>query len=140
MGKICNANFKILIVILFSAFLTLSCSKKKSSPPAASVSDTTSGTTTLVTKNYLISWTASNESSVNTTGGGYKIYYSQTSGFGIADSGVSLSTVNYSSSSSTTDRSATLALTQGTWYVKVVGFNSIGGVSSPSDQITIVVQ
>lgn len=76
-----------------------------------------------------ISWTANKEADVNSSGGGYKIYYSKTSSFKITDSGVSVIDVPYTSTSTTTP-----VLSKGTWYFRVVAYSAVDGttLSCPS--------
>lgn len=87
----------------------------------------------------LVSWSANKEAAVNTTGGGYKVYYSQTSGFSIASA--KFVDVPYSSGSQTSTSVLIPNLEQGTWYFKVVAYSTLNGgsVSLPSAEITVVV-
>jgi len=90
-------------------------------------------------------WTANREAAVNTAGGGYKVYYSQSSGFAIGDGGVSSQVVPYVSG--TTAPSCTeINLASGTWYVRVTATSTLdapgttgGSESVASAQTTVVV-
>jgi len=83
-----------------------------------------------------VSWDTNVESLVNSSGGGYKVYYSENSGFSIDDSDVK--DVPYVSGD-LSPTSTTLKLTEGNWYIKVVAYFSLSGGSTslPSQQISI---
>lgn len=89
-----------------------------------------------------VSWTANREAAVNKSGGGYKVYYSKTPGFDIA--GAKSRNVPYQSGQ-TASSSATLNLSSGTYYIKVIAYSSIVGpsgtpsTSQPSAEVSVVV-
>ncbi|MDY6933458.1 MAG: Ig-like domain-containing protein [Spirochaetota bacterium] len=87
-----------------------------------------------------ITWEANREKAVNSAGGGYKVYYSQTNDFDI--SGASSIDVPWVSGQTPTSITIPLtSLSSGTWYIKVVAYSALGGgsVSEPSTQSSIVV-
>ncbi|MEJ2060686.1 MAG: hypothetical protein P8Y64_09405 [Gammaproteobacteria bacterium] len=95
--------------------------------------------------NVLVSWTASHESAVNTTGGGYIVYYSQTAGFSPGGSGVQSVNVPYVSGT-LAPTSTTINLAGGTWYFQVEAYSALnppggssGSQSSPSAEISVKV-
>ena len=89
-----------------------------------------------------VSWTPNREAAVNKSGGGYKVYYSKTSSFDIA--GAKSLNVPYQSGQ-TASSSATLNLSSGTYYIKVIAHSSIvgpsgaPGTSQPSAEVSVVV-
>ena len=73
-------------------------------------------------RSVAVSWTANRDATVNTTGGGYAVYYSTSQGFDT--SSASSVDVPYVSGS-LAPISATLKLASGTtWYIKVVAYGS----------------
>ncbi|MBN4080212.1 hypothetical protein JYT31_00970 [Beggiatoa alba] len=97
-------------------------------------------------KSVNISWAANNEKAVNTAGGGYKVYHSQNSAFGITDPSVSTVDIPYTSGS-LAPTTTTLTLAVGTHYVRVAAYSSLnapastgGSQSVASAQITVSVQ
>lgn len=89
-----------------------------------------------------VTWTANRETAVNKTGGGYKVYYSRTSGFGL--SGVSYVDVPYVSGAAAPVTTTLSNLIKGTYYIKVVAYSSLntpggsgGTTSSASTEISI---
>jgi len=90
-------------------------------------------------RNVTISWDTNKEASVNRAGGGYILYYSQTSGFDTSTA--SSVTLSYESGSSS-PTSTTVKLTDGTWYAKVIAFGVVAGstkYSQASAEATISV-
>lgn len=95
------------------------------------------------TSDVLVSWNVNKETAVNTTGGGYNVYYSQTSGFNAGDSGVTVVDVPYVSGPSA-PTSTTIQLTTGTYYIRVAGYSVLnrpgendGSLSELSPEILI---
>lgn len=87
----------------------------------------------VVTRSITISWDANNESSVNQSGGGYRVYYSTTSGFNITDAGVIMVDVPYAAGPVT---SVTIDLDSGTYYFKVVAYGNYSPVITPTPTST----
>lgn len=93
-----------------------------------------------------ISWTANRESAVNTNGGGYKVYYSDTPGFALTDAGVILVNVPYISGTEA-PTSTIVNLDSGTtYYIRVIAYSALnapgqtgGSSSQPSADISIAV-
>ena len=90
-----------------------------------------------------IVWSPNRETAVNSAGGGYNVYYSQTQGFNIVDA---LGVVNVPYSSGTlAPTSASIAdLTPGVYYLKVVAYSALvppgqstGAVSAPSSEVSV---
>lgn len=83
-------------------------------------------------KNVAVTWNANKDTTVNTVGGGYLVYYSDQQGFDI--SSANSVDVPYTSGAST-PTSTTLNLSTGNWYIVVVAYgDSITGskVYSPA--------
>ncbi len=94
------------------------------------------------TRNVQISWSANNESRVNTTGGGYRVYISTTSGFNITDPGVTVVDVPYVSGSQAPTSTTVTLNSSTTYYVRVVAYSAFPSAntsSAPSAQITVAV-
>jgi len=113
--------------------------KKSSKGTSTSVNTSTTSTNTAVTtlKTILVSWSPNRESAVNTTGGGYKVYYSKTDA---TVSVVTSSVVNVPFVSGTLSPTTAqlTGLTAGTYFVKVVAFssrNTAGSVSAISSLV-----
>lgn len=97
-----------------------------------------------------ISWDANREAAVNTTGGGYKVYYSTNSGFDITDPGVTEVDVPYAGGASAPTTVA-VQLDRTRYYIRVVAYSDLsapwssGGIcgepscSEPSAEYTILV-
>jgi len=85
-----------------------------------------------------VSWKANLEKLVNSSGGGYRVYYSKNPGFSINDTGVKVADVPYISGP-TAPTSTSLTLDKGTWYVKVVAYINLHGESKslPSEEKSI---
>ena len=84
-----------------------------------------------------VSWVANREAAVNAAGGGYKVYYSKTSGFNVASA--SFVDVPYVSGP-TAPTTTTLTLSSGTNFVKVVAYSTLNpGGSAPSAQVSVSV-
>lgn len=86
-----------------------------------------------------VNWTANKEKAVNSSGGGYKVYYSQTSGFNINTA--SFVNVPYVSGASAPTSTTIPGLLPGTWYIKIVAFSAINGgsQSAVSGEASVVV-
>ena len=94
------------------------------------------------TRNVQISWSANNESRVNTTGGGYRVYLSTTSGFNITDPGVTVVDVPYVSGALAPTSTTVTLNSATTYYVRVVAYSAFPTAntsSAPSAQITVAV-
>ncbi|WP_244936907.1 choice-of-anchor D domain-containing protein [Leptospira brenneri] len=89
----------------------------------------------------LVSWTGTNEKAVNATDGGYKVCYSQTTGFTAVHNGTSVFCSDVPNTGGTTPVSKVISVpTFGSWYFKVYSYgkyNTAGG--SPSSQVSVTV-
>jgi hypothetical protein len=84
-----------------------------------------------------VSWNANRDKVVNKAGGGYILYYSQTSGFNVSDA--SKTDVPYVSGS-TAPTSVSLSLPEGTWYLRLSAYGAWQGntqYSEPCSQLTL---
>ncbi|MFL5815659.1 MAG: hypothetical protein ACJ763_18970 [Bdellovibrionia bacterium] len=94
--------------------------------------------------NILVSWTANREKAVNTTGGGYKVYYSTSTP--VNTSSASNVDVPYVSGSSTPSSRLITGLTCGTWHFRVVAYSAlhpsgslVASRSADSSEVTVTV-
>lgn len=71
----------------------------------------------------LISWAENPETAVNLAGGGYKVYYSSTSGFNLSDADVTEIDVPFNGA--TTPTSTQVQLIPGTYYIRIVAYSSL---------------
>jgi len=121
------------IVSIFTIFLVSGCGGGGGgSPPTG---------TTPQTLDVTINWAANNETRLNSAGGGYNVYYSQTSGFAITDGGVTKVNIPWVSGTAPTS-TILLNITSGTYYVRIAGYTSfpvVDTASAPSAQITFTV-
>ena len=93
-----------------------------------------------------ISWSANPETAVNRPDGGYKVYYSSTSGFNLSDGGVTEIDVPYNLGP-TAPTSTQIQLLPGTYYIRIIAYSALnappgttGGSSSiATSEITLVV-
>lgn len=109
-----------------------------------SCGDRDTGTPSTI-RTVTVSWNANRETAVNTTGGGYKVYYSTSSGFAITDAGVSVVNVPFVVPPMA-PTSINLQLRTGKYYFRVVAYSALtapwesgGSTSAPSTQISLVV-
>ena len=91
-----------------------------------------------------VSWTPNREAAVNTTGGGYRVYYSRTSGFDIAGADfVDVPFVALVPPVPTPPPAPTttaLTLSSGTNFIKVVAYSALNpNGSAPSAQVSVSV-
>lgn len=93
---------------------------------------------------FTVSWNPNREKAVNRSGGGYRVYYSNTADFDI--NGAEYIDVPGSGSGETqTPTSTTFTRNSsqlGNWYIKVAGYSNLNGtsLSAPSGEITVVVE
>lgn len=92
-----------------------------------------------------VSWNANRETAVNSSGGGYVVYFSQSSGFNPGDSNVCSQDVPYVSGT-TAPTSTVIDPPSGTWYVRVTATSQLnapgttgGTESAASSQTTVIV-
>ncbi len=84
-----------------------------------------------------ISWTPNRETAVNAPGGGYRVYYADTSGFDPA--AASVIDVPYQGEA-LTPTSVVVNLPSGTHYIKVTAYSALNpGGSIASDESEVVV-
>ena len=133
------ASFLIMAVV--PALLLISCGGGDGTGPVPASSPATPPTI----RNVTISWNPNRETAVNTTGGGYKVYYSSTSGFNITDTGVSVIDVPFVAPPRA-PTSVNIDLLSGRYYFRVVAYSALispwgsgGSTSMPSAQISILV-
>ncbi|GMR21136.1 MAG: hypothetical protein BMS9Abin36_1735 [Gammaproteobacteria bacterium] len=91
-----------------------------------------------------VSWTANKETAVNTSGGGYVVYFSQSSGFNPGNTNVCSQSVPYVSGS-TAPTTTVINPPSGTWYVRVAATSQLnapgstgGSESTASSELTVV--
>ncbi|TGK54608.1 choice-of-anchor D domain-containing protein [Leptospira kanakyensis] len=107
---------------------------------AASSADLNVSGTGKTGADVLVSWTATNEKTANDTDGGYKVCYSQTSGFTAVHNGTSVICADVPNAGGTTPNSKVISVPNfGNWYFKVYSYgkyNTTGG--TPSAQTSAV--
>ncbi|MCW7490693.1 choice-of-anchor D domain-containing protein [Leptospira meyeri] len=107
---------------------------------AASSADLNVSGTGKTGADVLVSWTGTNEKAANDTDGGYKVCYSQTSGFTAVHNGTTVLCADVPNAGGTTPVSKVISVpTFGNWYFKVYSYgkyNTTGG--TPSTQTSAV--
>jgi hypothetical protein len=120
------------MLICAVAVLLTACSSEKSAPKSVNSGTPPAAAPTSV--KIRVNWTANPEVDVNTTGGGYRVYYSKSPNVSIS-SGTFVN-VPYVSGPTAPTTALLSGLTVGTYYVKVVAYSAynpqgiIGGNSS----------
>jgi hypothetical protein len=127
----------LLALMVFSALMQISCGGGGSDslplvPPP-----------THTTVN--VSWDANREAAVNDIGGGYRVYYSNSAGFNITDTGVTIVDVPFIAPP-TAPTSINLQLRSGLYYFRIVAYSALtppwgsgGSTSVPSVQFSLLV-
>lgn len=75
-------------------------------------------------KDFRLTWNANREEAVNTTGGGYRVYYSTRADFNIGDPDVISVDAPYASGDYS-PTSLTVNLNNGTWYFLIEAYSSL---------------
>lgn len=90
-----------------------------------------------------VAWTASKESDVNSTGGGYRVYYSTVTP--VSTTGSSYQDVPYASGAAA-PTNVRMRLPAGSYYLRVVAYSSFnpdglaeGNLSAGSSEVTVTV-
>ncbi|VAW79624.1 hypothetical protein MNBD_GAMMA12-2327 [hydrothermal vent metagenome] len=123
--------------IALSTSLLLACGGGGGGSPPDNSPVFTGTTSQLI--NVTIHWQANKELRVNQTGGGYNVYISQTSGFDIADIGVTAFNAPWVSGTQA-PISQTHTLASGIYYVRVAAYTAFPVAntnSQASTQITV---
>lgn len=84
-----------------------------------------------------VSWTANRETSVNSTGGGYIVYYGTQAAFSVTNA--PSVKVSYAAATGTPTSAVVPGLVAGTYYFKVVAFSAANPGGDLSDEITLVI-
>lgn len=113
---------------LGSKAISLSSTPSSSSNGTNSTSGTNSsgsGTTTCTngTHSVLVSWSANREKAVNTTGGGYLVYYSTSTP--VNTSTAASVAVPYASGVSAPTSKMVTGLCSGTWHFRIVAYSAL---------------
>jgi hypothetical protein len=116
-----------------------------SNPSPSPTLPTPTPTPTPSTKTLIVSWNSNKESAVNSSGGGYKVYYSTTPDFDLNNA--SLVNVPYVSGNSAPTQVEITNLARGnTYYIKVIAYSSItspmtstNSTSTPSTEVSIAI-
>ncbi|MGE0615968.1 MAG: hypothetical protein AB7P04_10020 [Bacteriovoracia bacterium] len=84
-----------------------------------------------------VSWNANREHAVNATGGGYRVHYSQATGFAV--SGAPFVNVPYVSGAAAPTSAALPVLPAGTYYLKIVAYSAMNpsGVASAETSVVL---
>ena len=131
--------FPLLALLVIPALTLIACGGGDGTAPASSPA------TPPTIRTITLSWNANRETAVNTAGGGYKVYYSTTSGFDITDAGVSVIDVPFVAPP-TAPTSVSVDLLSGRYYFRVVAYSALtapwgsgGSTSMPSAQSSVLV-
>ena len=91
-----------------------------------------------------VSWEVNKETAVNRAGGGYIVYFSQSSGFNPGDTGVSSKSVPYVSGVASPTTTVITVPVSGVWYIRVVAMSQLnapgstsGSQSAASSQVSV---
>ena len=84
---------------------------------------------------FLISWDANREFSVNSPGGGYRVYYSTNPGFDISTANI-VDVPFVSGPAAPT--SIVIPLSSGTYYIKVVAYSTLNSAGSLPSQESLI--
>lgn len=129
----------LLVALVVTGLSLAACSGGGDSPPPQAPQPVA------VNATVTVNWTASPDTEVNAMGGGYRVYYSRNSGFGINDAGVQMVDVPYNGMATPTTAQVSVNLS-GTWYVKVAAYSALnppggmgGSMSAPTSQLAVVV-
>jgi len=106
-------------LILVVALILAGCTSKK--VPLSSTPSTNTGSTP-TSVNIRVNWAANPEVDVNTTGGGYRVYYAKSPNVS-TNSGTYVD-VPYVSGATAPTTALLTGLTVGTYYVKVVAYSA----------------
>lgn len=127
-----DTKFQILLLALIS-LAVISCDGTGTSTPPP-------------TYNVSVNWNANRETAVNTTGGGYTVYYSTSAGFNIGDAGVTSIDVPYVSGALAPSAITVKLATAGTYYFKIIAYSALnppggssGSQSAVSAEISVTV-
>ncbi len=117
------------------------------STTSTSTSTSTSTTPTVCTGgpyNILVSWTANREKAVNTTGGGYLVYYSTSSP--VNTSTAQNVTAPYAAGATAPTSKTITGLSCGTWHFRIVAYSALhpsgsasGSRSADSSEVNVTV-
>jgi hypothetical protein len=131
---------KLAFLFLFSA-LSVACTSEKKAPNSAPNSTSGSAPTSVKIR---VNWTANPEVDVNTTGGGYRVYYAKSPN--VSTSSGTFVNVPYVSGATAPTTALLSGLTVGTYYVKVVAYSAYnpqgisgGNSSAGSSEVSISV-
>lgn len=88
-------------------------------------------------KGALVTWEANRESSVNSSGGGYKVYYSTQTGFNPLTDG-SVINVPYTGDALTPNMALISDVPAGTYYVRVMAYSNLGTSDFSAEQSIVI--
>lgn len=126
-------DWRISRKLIFAlAFALAACTSSKS-PPNSIPSSSTPTTPTSV--KIRINWAANPEVDVNTTGGGYRVYYAKSPN--VSTSSGTFVNVPYVSGPTAPTTALLSGLTVGTYYVKVVAYSAYNpqGISGGNSSV-----
>ena len=130
-------HFFILIGLFLAGFASCAKSAGVAGVATSNSSSAAPGTATNIT----VSWNANHEKAVNSAGGGYKVYYSTTSGFALG--AATLINVPYVAGPTAPTTTTISSLAGGTYYFKIVAYSALvppaGGTAAsvPTSQFSI---
>ncbi|AGH94505.1 fibronectin type III domain-containing protein [Pseudobdellovibrio exovorus] len=89
-------------------------------------------------KGALVTWDANRESSVNSDGGGYKVYYSTKSGFDPLTEGTVIVVPHIAHAQHTPNKAMISGVPAGTYYVRVMAYSRFGTSDFSTEQSIVV--
>ena len=126
--QLCKPRYAPRIALVFAIALVGCSGSEGTVATAGSSPQNTDGP-------VVISWTANRESAVNAPGGGYRVYYSNVSGFSIA--AAPFVDVPYVSGAAA-PTSASLDVPAGSYFIRVVAYSALNPTGSePSAEIPV---
>lgn len=136
--SLCAIALLMLALVLPGCKLGEQKKTSRSTSTKVGTSTTTTSTDVSTSKTILVAWSPNRETAVNTTGGGYKVYYSSTDPLVpvLTSSVVNVPYVSGALAPTTTELTS---LTSGTYYVKVVAYSARNTTGSTSAVSSLVV-
>ena len=129
----------LCVSVVFSMLMLLGCGGGGGGGSDDSSDDNGGSSSPIGPADITVSWTANRESAVNSLGGGYRVYYSQTPNFSINTA--TMVDVPYSGGAQSPTSTVIPQLPSGTYYFKVVAYSDLNtGGSTPSQEGSITIQ
>ena len=129
------------LIGLLAAISLSSCQIKKISVGSAALQSGPSTTPTFkgtgVSRDIVVNWSPNRESTVNMSGGGYKVYYGTTSGFSLSTA--QMVQVPYVSGDATPTTAKLLKVPSGIYSIVVLAYSQYNPTGTPSAPLVLTV-